>query len=106
MRMSDWSSDVCSSDLLAPAPHGTRSHGRVTIFGSGLSAASFHDHHGFSMTTDITRVRIDTTLGAIELELDAAKAPKTVANFVQYANEGHYDRLVFHRVIQVYMIQG
>src|SRR3546814_17649499 len=53
-----------------------------------------------SMTTDITRVRIDTTLGAIELELDAAKAPKTVANFVQYANDGHYDGLVFHRVIK------
>ncbi|HEY9547218.1 MAG TPA: peptidylprolyl isomerase [Solimonas sp.] len=58
------------------------------------------------MTTDITRVRIDTTLGAIELELDAAKAPKTVANFVQYANDGHYDGLVFHRVIKGFMIQG
>src|SRR3546814_12214661 len=58
------------------------------------------------MTTDITRVRIDTTLGAIELELDAAKAPKTVANFVQYANDGHYDGLVVHRVIKGFMIQG
>lgn len=58
------------------------------------------------MTTDTTRVRIDTTLGAIELELDAAKAPKTVANFVQYANDGHYDGLVFHRVIKGFMIQG
>jgi cyclophilin family peptidyl-prolyl cis-trans isomerase len=58
------------------------------------------------MTTDTTRVRIDTTLGAIELELDAAKAPKTVANFVQYANDGHYDGLVFHRVIRGFMIQG
>ena len=58
------------------------------------------------MTTDTTRVRIDTTLGAIELELDAAKAPNTVANFVQYANDGHYDGLVFHRVIKGFMIQG
>lgn len=58
------------------------------------------------MTTDITRVRIDTTLGAIELELDAAKAPTTVANFVQYVNDGHYDGLVFHRVIKGFMIQG
>src|SRR3546814_14476400 len=38
--------------------------------------------------------------------LDAAKAPKTVANFVQYANDGHYDGLVFHRVIKGFMIQG
>ncbi|MFT4047427.1 MAG: peptidylprolyl isomerase [Solimonas sp.] len=56
--------------------------------------------------TDPVRVRIDTTLGPIELELDAAKAPKTVANFVQYANDGHYDGLVFHRVIKGFMIQG
>lgn len=56
--------------------------------------------------TSPVRVRIDTTLGAIELELDAAKAPKTVANFVQYANDGHYDGLVFHRVIKGFMIQG
>jgi cyclophilin family peptidyl-prolyl cis-trans isomerase len=58
------------------------------------------------MTTDTTRVRIDTTLGAIELELDAARAPATVANFVRYANDGHYDGLVFHRVIKGFMIQG
>ena len=56
--------------------------------------------------TSPVRGRIDTTLGAIELELDAAKAPKTVANFVQYANDGHYDGLVFHRVIKGFMIQG
>lgn len=58
------------------------------------------------MTTENPRVRIDTTLGPIELELDAAKAPKTVANFVQYAKDGHYDGLVFHRVIRGFMIQG
>ncbi len=59
-----------------------------------------------AMTTESPRVRIDTTYGAIELELDAAKAPSTVANFLQYAKDGHYDGLVFHRVIKGFMIQG
>lgn len=53
-----------------------------------------------------TRVAIETSLGTITLELDAAKAPKTVENFVQYAQDGHYDGLVFHRVISGFMIQG
>ena len=49
---------------------------------------------------------LDTSLGSIELELDAAKAPLTVTNFVQYAKCGHYDGTVFHRVIDGFMIQG
>ena len=49
---------------------------------------------------------IETSLGNIELELDAAKAPITVSNFVAYAKGGHYDGTVFHRVIDGFMIQG
>ena len=49
---------------------------------------------------------IETSLGNIELELDAAKAPVTVSNFVAYAKGGHYDGTVFHRVIDGFMIQG
>ena len=45
-------------------------------------------------------------MGTIELELDEAKAPATVANFAQYAKDGHYDGTVFHRVIDGFMIQG
>ena len=41
--------------------------------------------------------------GVITLELDAAKAPKTVANFLNYVNKGHYDGTVFHRVIPGFM---
>ncbi len=52
------------------------------------------------------RVLMTTSMGDITLELDAEKAPKTVANFVRYAKEGHYDGLVFHRVIKDFMIQG
>mgnify|MGYP001297417379 FL=1 len=44
--------------------------------------------------------------GVITLELDAAKAPKTVANFLNYVNKGHYDNTLFHRVIPGFMIQG
>ena len=45
-------------------------------------------------------------MGTITLELDEAKAPATVANFVQYAKDGHYDGTIFHRVIDGFMIQG
>ncbi|MCI1191084.1 peptidylprolyl isomerase [Calidifontimicrobium sp. SYSU G02091] len=52
------------------------------------------------------KVRLATTMGDIVVELDAAKAPKTVDNFVQYVKAGHYDGTVFHRVIPNFMIQG
>ncbi len=45
-------------------------------------------------------------LGVITLELDAAKAPKSVENFVSYVKKGHYDNTVFHRVIPGFMVQG
>jgi cyclophilin family peptidyl-prolyl cis-trans isomerase len=49
---------------------------------------------------------IDTSLGAITIELDAQKAPLHAANFASYADAGFYDGLVFHRVIPNFMIQG
>ena len=52
------------------------------------------------------KVVMETSKGTIELELDAAKAPKTVANFVSYVKKGHYDGTIFHRVIPGFMIQG
>ena len=51
-------------------------------------------------------VRLATSAGDIVVELDAVKAPKTVANFVEYVKAGHYDGTVFHRVIPNFMIQG
>ncbi len=44
--------------------------------------------------------------GVITLELDADKAPKSVENFLNYVNKGHYDKTIFHRVINGFMIQG
>lgn len=52
------------------------------------------------------RVQLHTSLGDIVVELDAEKAPKTVANFLQYVNDGFYTGTIFHRVIDGFMIQG
>jgi peptidyl-prolyl cis-trans isomerase A (cyclophilin A) len=52
------------------------------------------------------KVLMKTSLGEIELELDSAKAPKTVENFVSYVKDGFYDQTVFHRVIDNFMVQG
>jgi peptidyl-prolyl cis-trans isomerase B (cyclophilin B) len=51
-------------------------------------------------------IKLHTNHGVIALELDAEKAPKTVANFIDYAQSGHYDGTIFHRVIGGFMIQG
>ncbi len=51
-------------------------------------------------------VRLHTNFGDITLELDAAKAPLTVANFLEYVDSGFYDNTLFHRVIDGFMIQG
>lgn len=54
----------------------------------------------------MVKATIETSKGTIELELDADKAPITVANFVSYAKKGFYDGTIFHRVIPGFMIQG
>lgn len=56
--------------------------------------------------TAAPRVKLETNLGTIVLELAPDKAPKTVENFLQYVKDGHYDGTVFHRVISNFMIQG
>ena len=52
------------------------------------------------------QVRMTTSLGVIDIELDAGKAPKTVANFLGYVDKGFYNGTIFHRVIPGFMIQG
>jgi peptidyl-prolyl cis-trans isomerase A (cyclophilin A) len=52
------------------------------------------------------RVLLATSLGDITVQLDPEKAPKTVANFLDYVKSGHYDGTVFHRVMDGFMIQG
>ena len=52
------------------------------------------------------KVKLTTSMGPITLDLDEAKAPQTVANFLEYVDAGHYDGTIFHRVIDGFMIQG
>ena len=58
------------------------------------------------LAADAPQVSLKTTMGEIVLELNQEKAPKTVANFLQYVKSGHYKGTVFHRVINGFMIQG
>ncbi|MCH7342250.1 peptidylprolyl isomerase [Pelomonas sp. CA6] len=51
-------------------------------------------------------VELQTNKGNIRIELDAAKAPETVANFLAYVEKGHYNGTIFHRVIKGFMVQG
>jgi peptidyl-prolyl cis-trans isomerase B (cyclophilin B) len=60
---------------------------------------------GVIMTTS-PRVKMTTSQGDIIISLDAVKAPKTVANFLAYVNDGFFDGTIFHRVIDGFMIQG
>lgn len=60
-----------------------------------------------NMANDSKEIAVlETSMGAIEIELDRADAPKTVENFVSYVNSGFYDGTVFHRVIPGFMVQG
>ena len=52
------------------------------------------------------RVKLSTSMGPIVIELDQAKAPVSVENFLKYVDSGHYDGTIFHRVIDGFMIQG
>ena len=54
----------------------------------------------------MTQVKLTTNHGDIVIELNAEKAPITVANFIEYVNAGHYENTVFHRVIGNFMVQG
>ena len=62
----------------------------------------------FNLTqaADIPHVLLKTNMGEIVLELNPEKAPKSVANFLQYVKSGHYNGTIFHRVIKDFMIQG
>jgi len=66
----------------------------LTGFGAALAAEA------------LPRIKLTTSMGDIEVELNPAAAPATVANFLAYVKDGHYDGTIFHRVIAGFMIQG
>jgi len=61
---------------------------------------------GAALAQNAPRVKLVTSAGDIVLELDPVKAPQTVANFLQYVRDKHYDGTIFHRVMDGFMIQG
>jgi cyclophilin family peptidyl-prolyl cis-trans isomerase len=63
-------------------------------------------HSLFSLAAENPQVKIQTNQGDIVVELYPQKAPKTVANFLQYVDDGFYTNTLFHRVIDGFMIQG
>jgi cyclophilin family peptidyl-prolyl cis-trans isomerase len=83
-------------------------HGLLLAVSIGLAPTSAftQDNHSDKEGNSMVKVTMDTSMGVIKLELDAGKAPLTVANFVEYAKSGFYDNTVFHRVIPGFMIQG
>lgn len=69
-----------------------------------LAVISFSTHAEGGNT--LPQVKLETNYGDIVIELNAEKAPNTVANFLSYVNDGFYDGTIFHRVIKDFMIQG
>ena len=73
---------------------------------TGCGRQSPETHEFLERVPIMTQVKLTTNHGDIVLELNAEKAPLTVANFVEYVKAGHYENTVFHRVIGNFMIQG
>ncbi|ADX46719.1 Peptidylprolyl isomerase [Paracidovorax avenae ATCC 19860] len=73
---------------------------------AGAAFAAFAPAASAQTATAAPKVKLATSLGDIVLQLDPAKAPKTVENFLQYVKDKHYDGTIFHRVIDGFMIQG
>jgi peptidyl-prolyl cis-trans isomerase A (cyclophilin A) len=74
---------------------------RQTLQGLFIAALS-----AMALGVSAQTVRLSTSEGDIVLQLNAAKAPRSVENFVQYVKSGHYNGTIFHRVIDGFMIQG
>ena len=73
---------------------------------AGLGAVGAASLLAFAAPAWADKVRLETSMGDIVLELEPLKAPKTVANFEQYVKSGFYDGTIFHRVIDNFMVQG
>lgn len=71
-----------------------------------ITAGVIANIHFFALAAEAPQVSLKTNMGEIVLELNSEKAPKSVANFLRYVQDGHYKGTVFHRVIGSFMIQG
>lgn len=75
---------------------------KILLAACSLSLAS----HLMAADAQHPHVLLDTSMGPIEVELDAAKAPISTANFLAYVDKGHYNNTLFHRVIPGFMVQA
>ncbi len=80
--------------------------GALALLSALITSASLLLPQASLAQTPAQKVRLTTSMGDIVVELNAAKAPKTVENFLQYVSDKHYDGTVFHRVMSDFMIQG
>jgi len=78
----------------------------ATAGAAPVGAASTHPEQGKHSMSTHPQVKMHTNMGDFVITLDADKAPKTVANFLEYTKEGFYNDTIFHRVIDGFMIQG
>jgi peptidyl-prolyl cis-trans isomerase A (cyclophilin A) len=78
-------------------------HSRQVLLGAALACAALST---WAQTSAAPRVKFVTSEGEFTVEVYPDKAPKTVANFLQYVRDKHYDGTVFHRVIENFMVQG
>ncbi len=79
---------------------------KQTLLTLAIAALTLTGLPGQAQDSKPVKITFDTSKGSFELELDPAKAPITVANFVSYVKKGHYDGTIFHRVIPGFMVQG
>jgi hypothetical protein len=77
----------------------------LTVFALAMAALPAWSQDAGALTGPV-RVQFTTTMGAFTIELDAARAPLSAANFVQYVRDKHYDGTIFHRVVGNFVVQG
>ena len=77
---------------------------KLVLLGACCLTMTLHSPDALAQGNPV--VIIETSLGTITAELDRAKAPLSVENFLQYVADGHYNGTIFHRVIKDFMIQG
>ena len=79
---------------------------KIGLQAVGAAVAALFSIANPALAQSAPQVKLSTSLGDIVLELNPAKTPKTVDNFLQYVKDKHYDGTVFHRVIDGFMVQG
>ena len=78
----------------------------LASFGCNAAQPAAESHATTATASEVIRVRLVTTAGNIDLELDPVRAPIGVANFLGYANRGEYNATIFHRTVPGFVIQG